>query len=75
MVALAFQLEDPKLLDQVRTFLDWTLDHQQDDGWIGPELPDPDSPTPRLVWPRYLILLGLIVRHLLNPRRISISDH
>ncbi|KAK7462273.1 hypothetical protein VKT23_007874 [Stygiomarasmius scandens] len=60
MVALAFQLEDPKLLDQVRTFLDWTLDHQQDDGWIGPELPDPDSPTPRLVWPRYLILLGLI---------------
>ena len=33
MVALAFQLEDERLLGQVRAFLDWTLDHQGDDGW------------------------------------------
>ncbi|KAK0187694.1 hypothetical protein F5146DRAFT_1104624 [Armillaria mellea] len=37
MVALAFQLEDERLLGQIRAFLDWTLDHQGDDGWIGPE--------------------------------------
>lgn len=72
MVALAFQLENPRLINQVETFLNWTLDHQQDDGWLGPE---PWVPTnlaecaasgasnascPRILWPRYLLLLGLV---------------
>lgn len=62
MVSLAFQLEDERLLGQVRTFLDWTLEHQGEDGWIGPEPFVANATTPRLVWPRYLMLLGLIVR-------------
>ena len=61
MVALAFQLEDPRLIGQVRDFLDWTLDHQGEDGWLGPEPFVPNATIPRLVWPRYLVLLGLIV--------------
>ncbi|KAG7445620.1 uncharacterized protein BT62DRAFT_1006631 [Guyanagaster necrorhizus] len=60
MVALAFQLEDKRLLGQVRAFLDWTLDHQGDDGWIGPEVLDGSSDVPRLTWPRYLVLMGLV---------------
>ncbi|PBK75252.1 hypothetical protein ARMSODRAFT_993246 [Armillaria solidipes] len=60
MVALAFQLEDERLLGQVRAFLDWTLDHQGDDGWIGPEVLDGSSDVPRLTWPRYLVLMGLV---------------
>ncbi|KAF8161852.1 hypothetical protein BJ912DRAFT_311452 [Pholiota molesta] len=60
MVSLAFQLEDPRLLGQVRPFLDWTLDHQGDDGWIGPEPFVANATIPRLVWPRYLVLFGLI---------------
>ncbi|KAF5317730.1 hypothetical protein D9619_012623 [Psilocybe cf. subviscida] len=60
MVSLAFQLQDPRLLGQVREFLDWTLDHQGADGWIGPEPFVANATTPRLVWPRYLVLLGLI---------------
>ena len=65
MVALAFQLEDQLLIGQVRDFLDWTLDHQGSDGWLGPEPLVPDATIPRLVWPRYLILMGLVVRQLI----------
>jgi hypothetical protein len=62
MVSLAFQLNDQRLIGQVRSFLDWTLDHQGEDGWLGPEPFVPNATIPRLVWPRYLLLLGLIVR-------------
>ncbi|KAJ8691204.1 hypothetical protein PTI98_010801 [Pleurotus ostreatus] len=57
MIALAFQLEDQRLIGQLREFLDFNLDNQQPDGWIGP---DWNMSIPRLVWPRYLVLLGLI---------------
>ncbi|KAF5348470.1 hypothetical protein D9756_009679 [Leucocoprinus leucothites] len=60
MVSLAFQLQDQRLIGQVRDFLDWTLDHQGSDGWLGPEAFVLNATIPRLVWPRYLILLGLI---------------
>ncbi|KAF8827372.1 hypothetical protein HHX47_DHR4000065 [Lentinula edodes] len=60
MVALAFQLQDDRLIDQVQKFLDWTLDNQQDDGWLGPEPFVDNASEPRLVWPRYLLLLGLV---------------
>jgi hypothetical protein len=60
MVSLAFQLEDERLLGQVKDFLDWTLDHQGQDGWIGPEPFVANATIPRLVWPRYLALFGLI---------------
>lgn len=66
MVALAFQLGDERIIGQVRSFLDHTLDTQQDDGWIGPERPNA-SGAPRLVWPRYLILMALTVRVFLFP--------
>ncbi|KAG6845064.1 hypothetical protein H0H87_001126 [Tephrocybe sp. NHM501043] len=59
-VALAFQLQDQRLIGQVRSFLDWTLDNQGSDGWIGPEAYVANATIPRLVWPRYLVLLGLI---------------
>ncbi|KAJ7056946.1 hypothetical protein C8F01DRAFT_1152839 [Mycena amicta] len=60
MVSLAFQLQDQRLLGQVRDFLDWTLDHQGEDGWIGPEPFVPNATIPRIVWPRYLVLMGLV---------------
>ncbi|KAJ3889835.1 hypothetical protein GG344DRAFT_66775 [Lentinula edodes] len=60
MVALAFQLQDDRLIDQVQKFLNWTLDNQQDDGWLGPEPFVENASEPRLVWPRYLLLLGLV---------------
>ena len=53
MVSLAFLLEDQRLIGQVREFLDWTLDHQGEDGWLGPEPFVPNATIPRLPWPRY----------------------
>ncbi|KAJ7851852.1 hypothetical protein B0H14DRAFT_2761195 [Mycena olivaceomarginata] len=60
MVALAFQLENKRLIGQVREFLDWTLDHQGEDGWLGPEPFVANATIPRLPWPRYLLLMGLV---------------
>jgi hypothetical protein len=55
MVALAFQLENPRLISQVQNFMEFVLDNQDEDGWLGPP-----EPEPRLLWPRYLLLLGLL---------------
>ncbi|KAJ3813548.1 hypothetical protein F5876DRAFT_63075 [Lentinula aff. lateritia] len=71
MVALAFQLQDDRLIDQVQKFLDWTLDNQQDDGWLGPEPFVDNASEPRLVWPRYLLLLGLVQYAEADPTQTS----
>ncbi|KAL1745004.1 hypothetical protein HDZ31DRAFT_82266 [Schizophyllum fasciatum] len=57
-VALAYQLRDERLIGEVRDFVDHLLATQQDDGWLGPEAPNADG-SPRLVFPRYLVLMGL----------------
>lgn len=43
---------------EVRESLDFTLNSQKSDGWLGPE---PGPGDRRLTWPRYLFLLGAIV--------------
>ncbi|KAI8628037.1 duf1680 domain-containing protein [Xylariaceae sp. FL1651] len=56
LVPLAFGLDDSTLKGQVKTFLDYILDHQQDDGWLGPET----TPQTRGLWGRCYIMLGLM---------------
>ncbi|KAI9044468.1 uncharacterized protein KD926_001069 [Aspergillus affinis] len=56
VVPLAFGLDDDRLKDQVRYYLDYVLDHQQEDGWLGFET----TPQERGLWGRCLLLLGLI---------------
>ncbi|KAI0873015.1 duf1680 domain-containing protein [Hypoxylon argillaceum] len=56
LVPLAFSLDDSRLKGQVKTFMDYILDHQQDDGWLGPET----TPQTRGLWGRCYILLGLM---------------
>jgi uncharacterized protein len=36
LVPLAYLTKNPKLIAKVKTWMDWALDHQQPDGWIGP---------------------------------------
>jgi DUF1680 family protein len=36
LVPLAWLLDDARLKETARKFVDWTLDHQTEDGWIGP---------------------------------------
>ncbi|CAJ2500901.1 Uu.00g037540.m01.CDS01 [Anthostomella pinea] len=56
LVPLAFGLDDARLRGQVTAFVDYVLDHQQSDGWIGPET----TPESRGLWARCYILLGLM---------------
>jgi hypothetical protein len=57
LVPLAFGLEDDRLIGQVRFYLDYVLDHQQEDGWLGFE----KTRATRGLWGRCLLLLGLMV--------------
>ncbi|OTB06708.1 hypothetical protein M426DRAFT_20804 [Hypoxylon sp. CI-4A] len=56
LVPLAFGLGDDRILSQVKYYLDYILDHQQEDGWIGWET----TQATRGLWARCLLLLGLI---------------
>ncbi|KAI8632522.1 hypothetical protein F5Y19DRAFT_366758 [Xylariaceae sp. FL1651] len=56
LVPLAFGLGDERILGQVKYYLDYVLDHQQEDGWLGFET----THETRGLWARCLLLLGLI---------------
>ncbi|ORY15936.1 duf1680 domain-containing protein [Clohesyomyces aquaticus] len=56
LVPLAFGLGDVRILGQVKYYLDYVLDHQQDDGWLGFET----TRTTRGLWARCLLLLGFV---------------
>src|ERR1700676_5328703 len=36
LVPLAYLTGDIRLISKVKRWMDWTLDHQQPDGWLGP---------------------------------------
>ncbi len=48
-----------RIESQVRHYLDYLLDHQQPDGWLGFE----KTRQTRGIWARCLLLLGLMVRY------------
>ncbi|KAI5867086.1 hypothetical protein GGS23DRAFT_603201 [Durotheca rogersii] len=56
LVPLAFGLDDSRLQRQVFSYLDYVLDHQQSDGWFGPET----TRQTRGLWARCYFLLGLM---------------
>jgi hypothetical protein len=37
LLPLAYILNDPALIEKVRPWVEWTLTHQRDDGYLGPE--------------------------------------
>lgn len=57
IVPLAWTLDDARLKEQAKTFLDYVLDHQAEDGWLGPEA----TRETRGIWARSLLLFGLTV--------------
>jgi hypothetical protein len=52
LVPLAYLLEDPKLIAKAKTWVEWTLTHQRQDGAIGP-VKNEDW------WPNYVLLKAL----------------
>ncbi len=58
LVPLAYLTGDAKLISKVRKWMDWTLDHQQPEGWLGPT----NKQNPRQTydwWPNYVMLKAL----------------
>ncbi|KAL1888441.1 hypothetical protein Sste5346_009558 [Sporothrix stenoceras] len=55
IVPLAWGLNDARLKAQAKQYLDYVLDHQQADGWLGPET----TPQTRGLWARALLFFGL----------------
>jgi hypothetical protein len=58
MITLAFQSGDTRLQADVKAFLNKVIASRKSDGWFGPEAFN--SKLPRLLWPRWLALLGLV---------------
>ncbi|KAF9265063.1 hypothetical protein L218DRAFT_924877 [Marasmius fiardii PR-910] len=54
LVPTAFQTNDQRLLGSVGSWINYILQHQGSDGWIGP-----DS-NPRVLWGRYPALLAIM---------------
>ena len=52
LVPLAYLTGDARLIAKVKKWMDWTLDHQSPDGWIGPKK-NTDW------WPNYVMLKAL----------------
>jgi Enterochelin esterase and related enzymes len=58
LVPLAYLTGDAKLIAKVKKWMDWTLDHQQPDGWIGPT----NQQNPRQAydwWPNFVMLKAM----------------
>ncbi|KAL8671022.1 MAG: hypothetical protein Q9168_004454 [Polycauliona sp. 1 TL-2023] len=55
LVPLAYGLDDDRLKSQTGQVVDYILDHQQSDGWLGPE-----APADRDIWGRFPLCLGLM---------------
>ncbi len=58
LVPLAYLTGDARLLAKVQKWMDWTLDHPQPDGWIGPTTAK-DPRHPQDWWPNFVMLKAL----------------
>lgn len=66
LVPLAFLLDDEKLLAKAHRWIGYILDHQQDDGWLGPVVAKRGKNTPQNqydVWPIAIMLKVLKQYH------------
>lgn len=66
LVALAYGLDDDRLKSQTWQAVDYIINHQQSDGWLGPE-----APADRDIWGRFPLCLGLKQLVEADPRHSS----
>ncbi len=58
LVPLAYLTGNPTLIAKVKKWMDWTLEHPQQDGWIGP-LNSHNPRNPQDWWPNFVMLKAL----------------
>ena len=64
LVPLAYLLDDAELKEKVRRYLDYVIEHQSEDGWLGPEKPvGPQEYKPRDPWPVFVMMKVLTQYH------------
>ena len=56
MVPNAVLVGNKELLAKTQEFLDYVLDHQDESGWLGPEV---NTTKPRMLWGRYALTFHL----------------
>lgn len=59
VVPLAYLNDDPKLKAKVKRYVDYILDHQQPDGWLGP-IGDAQGHKPHDPWPLFPMFKALL---------------
>ncbi|KAF7796832.1 hypothetical protein EIP86_008016 [Pleurotus ostreatoroseus] len=57
MVPNGVLMDDETINSQTQYFLDYVLDHQDETGWLGPEV---NTTKPRYLWGRYPFFFGAI---------------
>lgn len=62
-VPLAYLLDDARLQAKVQRYLDHILDHQADDGWLGPVGDNNPRHRPHDVWPLFPLFKALTQYH------------
>ncbi len=58
-IPLAYLLDDATLKGKVKRFVDYILDHQTPDGWMGPVGDNDPSHKPYDVWPLFVLFKAL----------------
>ena len=64
MVPNGVLMNDAAIMNQTQYFLNYVLDHQDDSGWLGPEV---NTTKPRYLWGRYPFFFGAIQMVEANP--------
>ncbi|EMD39171.1 hypothetical protein CERSUDRAFT_152169 [Gelatoporia subvermispora B] len=64
LVPTGVLVDDPTIQSQTQAFLDYVLDHQDETGWLGPEV---NTTKPRYLWGRYPFFFGAIQMVEANP--------
>jgi hypothetical protein len=59
IVPLAYLLDDDALKAKAKRFIDYVLDHQKEDGWIGPVGDNDPNHKPYDPWPLFVLLKAL----------------
>jgi hypothetical protein len=61
VVPLAYQLNDAKLKEKVKRWMDYILTHQHDDGWLGPRRSKEERERPQMdPWPLFVLFKAML---------------